>query len=182
MERLTPEQRQFAEEQHDLVLRYLGFHCLDPDEFYSVAVDGYLRAVQLYLEKERLRKYKFSTIAYRCMYCDIGHYFRSLKRPMRNAPTVSLDAPAYRETTQVSWHEIVGADEQDVSDAAIDRDIERQYMERLTPLQRRIAGLCVQGYPHKQVAGMCDISLARLYRNLDKMRVTLCRTLPDNAA
>ena len=80
---LTSEESAFAEKHHDVLLRYLRFHKLPVDEFYDIAVFGYLRAVRKYLARPELQQYQFSTIARRAMSCDIHHskeYWNRAKR------------------------------------------------------------------------------------------------------
>ena len=93
---LTPEQQSFAEEQHDLVYAFLNANKLCEDEFYDVVIFGYLRAVQKYLIRESLRQqYKFRTIAWRAMQCDLSNHYHAQSRPSRKAMTVSLEDMAY---------------------------------------------------------------------------------------
>ena len=92
---LTKKQRRFAETHHDMVYAFLRSKNLDADEFYDVVIFGYLRAVCKYTSDPELRKYAFTTIAWDCMECDLYNYYRYLNRPIRNAPIVSLNSPAY---------------------------------------------------------------------------------------
>ena len=46
---LTEEQRQFAAENHNLIYKYLWDRRLEIDDYYDIAVFGYLRAVKRYL-------------------------------------------------------------------------------------------------------------------------------------
>ena len=50
---LTPEQRLFAEENHNLVYKFLAENHLPRDEFYDVVIFGYLRAVSRYFTHSR---------------------------------------------------------------------------------------------------------------------------------
>ena len=88
---LTPEQSDFAAEYHNLIYAYLNMRGLSVDEFYDVAVFGYLRAVRSYFECEDLRKYKFSTIAYNHMRSTISTHFRAQKAQMRTAEVIPFD-------------------------------------------------------------------------------------------
>ena len=88
---LTKEQADFAAEHHNLIYAYLNMRELPVDEFYDIAVFGYLRAVRDYLGREDLRKYKFSTIAYNCMRSNIGNHFRAQKTQMRTAEIIQFD-------------------------------------------------------------------------------------------
>lgn len=67
-EALSPEQRQFAAEQHNLIYAYLKEKGLYHEEYYDIAAIGYLQAVKRYLTQPALRQYAFSTIAWSA--CD----------------------------------------------------------------------------------------------------------------
>jgi len=88
---LTKEQSDYAAEHHNLIYSYLNMRKLPVNKFYDIAVFGFLRAVRNYFEREDLREYKFSTIAYNCMRSDVGNYFRSLKTQKRAANVISFD-------------------------------------------------------------------------------------------
>ena len=88
---LTPEQSDFAAEHHNLIYSYLNKRHLPEDEFYDIAAFGYLRAVRKYFEREDLRAYKFSTIAYPCMQSEIGSYYRSMGAQKRTAEIIPFD-------------------------------------------------------------------------------------------
>lgn len=77
---LTPEQRQFAAEQHNLIYAYLREKGLYHEEYYDIAAFGYLRAVRRYLTQPVLRQYAFSTIAWRAMWQSITAFHRSEER------------------------------------------------------------------------------------------------------
>lgn len=86
---LTAEERDFAEEHHDLVFRYLAKRNLSQDEWYGVVALSYLRSVKKWFARPDLRKYRFSTIAYDCMWSAVGAERRRGLR--RIEATVSLD-------------------------------------------------------------------------------------------
>lgn len=82
-ERLTEQERTFAEQNHDLVYAFLNQNHLQESEFYDVVAWGYLRAVQRYHREPQLKKYSFSTIAWNAMRCYVGNKRKSDK--IRNA-------------------------------------------------------------------------------------------------
>lgn len=43
---LTEEEKQFAEDHHDLMYRYMKIHELDPEEWYDILIIPYLNAVK----------------------------------------------------------------------------------------------------------------------------------------
>ena len=45
---MTQEEREFAEEYHDLVIDFLRYKHLPMNDFYDVVIFGYLSAVQQY--------------------------------------------------------------------------------------------------------------------------------------
>ncbi len=91
---LTQEQREFAAENHEIVLSYLRGKRLDASEWYDVAVFGYLRAVRKYTERPELQIYAFSTIAGRAMDTEISN---ERKKQHRRIQPLSLDAPLTEE-------------------------------------------------------------------------------------
>ena len=71
MHKLTDAQRNFAEENHNMIQDFLFYNQLDRADYYDVVVLGYLEAVQAYDEDSRTRQYKFETIALRKMCEDV---------------------------------------------------------------------------------------------------------------
>lgn len=62
MHALTDYERQYAEEHHALVYRFLHDKGLDINEFYDVVIFRYLAAVQRYLTEPQLQQYSFTTV------------------------------------------------------------------------------------------------------------------------
>jgi RNA polymerase sigma-70 factor (ECF subfamily) len=93
---LTLEQREFAEQNHDLVYSFLRDNNLDEDGYYDVVVFGYLRAAQKYVLRPGLRQRReFSAVARQAMGSDLRSHIRSQRNPMRRADTVSLEPVAH---------------------------------------------------------------------------------------
>lgn len=85
---LTPEEQEFAAENHHIVETYLRIRRLPVDEWYDVVIFRFLLAVKQYLTIPRLQQYKFRTIAYYAMRSAIGNEYEKQKRRI---PTISLD-------------------------------------------------------------------------------------------
>lgn len=77
---LTEEQRQFAADNHNLIYTYLWERQLGVDDYYDIAVFGYLRAVKRYLTEPWLRCYQFSTVAWHAMRQSISSFHRAEER------------------------------------------------------------------------------------------------------
>lgn len=144
---LTAEESAFAAEHHHLLLSYLKKARLDFDEFYDIAVFGYLRAVRKYLARPELRAYQFSTIAFRAMSCDVHHsreYWLRGKRCGRIVQTLNDDQNA--------------DDLRDSVTESVDNVIQFEaYTSTLTPLQQRIAELRDIGYSDREISAICGI-------------------------
>lgn len=96
---LTPEQREFAADHHNLIYAFLNKKKLRDDDFYDIVVFGFLRAVQDYLNKPELKQYSFTTIAWHKMDSCVLNYYASQTRRQRYGRTISLDAILCNETS-----------------------------------------------------------------------------------
>ena len=63
---ITQEEREFAEQRHDLVIDFLRFKCLPMSDFYDVVIFGYLSAVQQYFRNPPAGV-AFKAMAFRAM-------------------------------------------------------------------------------------------------------------------
>ena len=70
----------FAEKNHKLVYAFLQEQRYDPGDYYDLAVMGYLRAVERYCSHAYLRRFSFSTVAYRAMQQSIVSWKRGESR------------------------------------------------------------------------------------------------------
>ena len=132
---LTEAESEFAAEHHSVIYGYLRKAGLPEDDFYDVVVFGYLRAVRKYLARPELRKYSFSTIAYRAMSCDVHHSKEYWMRKKRRALVESLD------------EELHTRDLLDPVSTAYENVLSFQELSgKLTQKQRQIAALRSQGY------------------------------------
>ncbi|SHO54162.1 sigma-70 RNA polymerase sigma factor region 4 domain-containing protein [Anaerocolumna xylanovorans] len=89
---LTPEQQEFAAEYHNLIYAFLNKKKLHEDDYYDIVVFGFLHAVKRYFEESELRKYSFSTIAWRSMDSSLANYYKNLNRQKRHCYILSLDS------------------------------------------------------------------------------------------
>lgn len=90
MKPLTGEQKHLAELNHDLVYKFLNENNLPESEYYDVVIFGYLCAAQEYCEKPKLKKYSFTTVAWKMMRRELSNHLKYLERKKRDCPTVSL--------------------------------------------------------------------------------------------
>ena len=80
---LTKEERVFAEENHNLMYRYMKIHKLDPEEWYDILIIPYLNSVKKYHQYERLQSLKFEQVFFRTLDNARSNYWRDMNRQKR---------------------------------------------------------------------------------------------------
>lgn len=95
LEPLTDYERKFATDNHNLIYGFLRRYGYSLENYYDVAVFGFLKAVQIYNRREDLRnKYAFPFISWQYMRLEIGNHCRTedAKKRKPSGTLVSLDA------------------------------------------------------------------------------------------
>lgn len=136
MKPMTDEQRQLAEENHDLVRAFLKENSLSESQYYDVVIFGYLRAVQEYCEKPALQRYSFGTVAWRKMACELKDYRRYLASQKHAYITVSLQ-DSVSEGSDMRWEDVL-CDRNDVFDQLYMDLILHDLAKRLPKREMRI--------------------------------------------
>jgi RNA polymerase sigma factor (sigma-70 family) len=155
---LTQEQQAFAADHHNLVYAFLNDYHLAEDDFYDVAIFGYLRAVKNYFKRAELRQYAFSTIAWHCMKSDVFNQFRRQRQLCRNAVTVSLDAisddhPALADVFMVENQVI----------EAMDLSMLRAQLSAALPQEQAdVLQLAADGYTLRDIASLWERPLRHI--------------------
>ena len=85
---LTSQERAVAEQNHDLVFRFLHANRLQESEYYDVIIFRYLLTVENWFRRPDLYHYQFSTIAWHAMSSALHN---DTKKKRRQIQTVSLD-------------------------------------------------------------------------------------------
>lgn len=106
MKPMTDEQRNLAEENHDLVYKFLETNRLSINQYYDVVIFGYLCAVQEYCEKPALRKYSFGTVAWKKMSCALKDHKRYISTKKNAYTTVSFD-DCISESSSLCWEDVL---------------------------------------------------------------------------
>lgn len=87
---MTQEEREFAEQHHDLVIDFLRYKRLSIDDFYDVVIFGYLSAVQQYFRNPPAGV-EFKAMAFRAMKDSVLRDGEYHARAKRYGVTVGLD-------------------------------------------------------------------------------------------
>ncbi len=167
---LTPEQRLFATEHHDLVYKFLRKKQLSIDEFYDVVIFAYLRSVRCYLTEPRLKQYSFTTISWRLMNGAISNYYRSQKTQKHSAVVFSLHSSPYDDC--YALEETIAAPNPYM------RQLEEQLLlhdlaKRVSKQQMNIIHLKSCGYNDRDIARRQNTTMKRVQELLEEVRSVL---------
>lgn len=138
---MTQEEREFAEQHHDLVVDFLRRKCLPMDGFYDVAIFGYLSAVQQHFRNPPVGV-EFKAMAFRAMKDSLlrdGEYHARLKR---RGVTVSMDALDCQITDL----------RQDTEQRVEDRALLERVVDTATPKEAKIISLLMDGFLLREAA------------------------------
>lgn len=169
---LTSQERKFAEENHNLVYGFLRKNGYSIEDFYGIAVFGYLKAVQVYHRKEKLKgNYNFSSIAYRYMQAEISNYFRNQHRKMRK-PTGTVESlDAENTESQSLYDHIVG--EKSAEAKFMEAESVEDILKSFPELHRKIVEMKMDGFSSKEVFLILDMRQSTFYKELQKIKTML---------
>ena len=136
---MTQEERDFAEQHHNLVIDFLRYRRLPMDEFYDVVIFGYLSAVQQYFRNPPAGV-KFKAMAFQAMKDSIlrdGEYNACAKRC---AYIISLDDMNVQDPKQDTERQIE------------DKALLEQVVSVATPKEAKIISFLVDGFALREAA------------------------------
>lgn len=152
---LTGEQRRFAEQNHGLIYAFLHKTGCDINEYYDTAALSFLQAVQRYLTQPQLRRYAFSTVAWRAMGSGIAAEYRAGERRRLAEQQYMMDCQTVS---------------QDIRKEAEDRLILHELFSGASPEQRHLAQMRAQGFTMKEAADAQGIHVRQASRLLRDLR------------
>ena len=163
---LTATERQFAEDSHHMINKFLKLSRLDAEEFFDVVVFDFLLSVEIYLDNEALRnKYSFETVSYMYMRRAVYRHFRKRKAKKRN-PVHGAD---------ISFDEVDAYAGNPAGTMEIMPSLEycetiRRIEGSLTDEQKQIFLDKLRGYSLKEIAENSGIRLKRVYRQFGRIK------------
>ncbi len=164
---LTDTQREFAAENHDLVISFLRRRGLDMSEYYDVVIFGFLSAVQQYNQRPELRQYKFRTIANKRMHASLWNYYRSLYAAKRCETPLSLDAP-YSDGLTLS--DTVASPVSSIVEYAEIRESWGEIKKYATLKQLRALHMRADGYSGTEIGKVLHISPSTVSGRICRLR------------
>ena len=160
---LTETERDFAEANHGLLIRFMRSYHLD-DELYGQMSIRYLKTVQRYLNSEKLhRTYRFSTIPWYHLHSELSNIIRADGRapPVVSFDLLFHDPPAF-----------------DITGAA---DLWGCLADQLTEKQFDVLRLRYEGHTYSEIATDRGITFKAVARRFDRIRRKLHSYLTRDA-
>ena len=146
---MTQEEREFAEQKHDLVIDFLRFKHLSMDNFYDVVIFGYLSAVQQYFRNPPAGV-AFKVMAFRAMKDAVLREGEYHARAKRCGVTVGLDDVGGTLTDP----------RQDTERRVVSKVLLEQAAKVATPRENKIIELLVDGFALHEAAKLLKIPRA----------------------
>ena len=140
---MTQEERDFAEQKHDLVIDFLRCKRLPMDDFYDIVIFGYLSAVQQY-SRNPPTGVEFKAMAFRAMKDAVLRDGEYKARAKRCGHTVSLDTAGH--------HSTIPDPKQDVERQTEDKALLARAARIATPKEAKIIRLLVDGFALHETA------------------------------
>ena len=136
---MTKEEREFAEQHHDMVIDYLRCKRLPMDDFYDIVIFGYLSAVQQYFRNPPAGV-KFKAMAFRAMKDSILRDGEYNARAKRCAYIISLDDMNVQDPKQDTERQIE------------DKALLEQVVSVATPKEAKIISFLMDGFALREAA------------------------------
>lgn len=148
----TEAERELAEKNHNLVYEFLKSHKYDIEEYYNIAVMGYLKGIQKYYRKTERNLSELPGICWNCMRSEMGNHFKMEKARKRQPVEMNRDTTYSAE------------------DEAITTEILNDALENMTEQQQIIVALKIFGYSNLEVCLMLEMNTSSYYRELERIR------------
>lgn len=146
---MTQEEREFAEERHDLVTDFLHWKHLSMDDYYDIVIFGYLSAVQQYFRNPPAGV-AFEAMAIRAMKDSILREGEYRTRAKRSGTTVNLDNASSTLTDP----------KQDTERQVEGKALLEQVVSVATPKEARIINLLMDGFVLREAARLLKMPRA----------------------
>ena len=148
---MTQEEREFAEEKHDLVINFLRCKCLPMEDYYDVVIFGYLSAVQQYFRNPPVNV-PFRAMAIRAMKDHMLHDKEYNARAKRSGFTISL------EELETYRNDMMPDPKQDTQRRVENKALLEQAASVATQKEASIIRLLVDGFALSEAARLLKIS------------------------
>lgn len=172
---LTPEQKVFAAQNHDMIFKFLNENHLLEDEYYDVIAFGYLRAVRRFFSDSQLQDYSFGTIAWKGMLGALRNYDRVRCGQKHTAKVFSIHTESGEDNLTLR------EDSARYKDLMTQLEVElllHDLAKRVSKQQMEIVRMKSHGYNLQDIATRQNTSTKRIRMLLEEVRwvlAELCR-------
>lgn len=168
---LTTEEKEMAANNHNIVYAFLYQHGYSIDNFYGVAVMGFLKGIQVYCRKTRYTKQAD-------MYFTVWQYMRTElenNRKMENAlkrkPTETVISLDVEHSEMENLYNCVGG--KSVESEYLEKERINELLGKLTEVQRVISKMKMEGFNNTEIFLILDIPSSTYYREINRIKATL---------
>lgn len=170
--KLTEKERKYAEENHNLIYSFLHRHGYSIEDYYNIAVFGYLKAVQIYHRKEKVKaNYNFSFIAWQYMRAEIKDHVKNRKCHKRKPDEVVVSLDTEREKTESKYDSVTGTEA--VENTVVEMEMYQYMLHSLTEKQRKIVKAKLSGYSNQEILVLLNIPSSSFYKEMQKIKATI---------
>ena len=157
---LTDQEREFAEANISLVDKFLSCKGFHPDDYYDIAVFGYLEAIQVYFRKLcESERHDFNTLAFINMRYAISAEWKKKRLKKRCAQVVSIDyAVNPTNGNEYSLNDYIPDTTQNVELQVENRDLIGRTLNVATPREQEAIGLTYKGLKNYEIAKTMGIA------------------------
>lgn len=171
----TESEKIFSTENHNLIYKFLRKYGYSIDDYYNIAVMGFLKSVQVYHRREELRKkVDFPYIAYMYMRAELSNHFKT-ERAEKRKPTeiiISLDAD-YAEME--NFYNCIGG--KTLEAEYLEMETMLELLENFSELQRKIIQMKMDGYNNKEICLVYGINSSTYYKEMNRIKAILMEKL-----
>lgn len=163
MKKLTHEECEFATKHHRLVTQFLNNKHLN-DDYYDIAIFGFLRAVTAYVNDIGLqKKYNFKIVAYRKMKDALINYYMYLDRQKRAQDKAAI---RYSNCDEISQPPYNSSTEEHI----ISKSMYEEIFSMLSSIEKNIVLLKLKEYKNKEIIEKCNINEKKYYHYMKEIQ------------
>lgn len=182
---LTEEQKEMAEKYHNIIYSFLHSKGYDIEEYYDIAVMGYLKAIQKYSRDDNLKlKWSFKAICYNDMHREISNQRKkdNTKKRMPEGGFTSLDLQL-EDSNESFINSIITPTLEDEFFDEYDRleeaDRIKEFLSQLTDIQRKIVLLKADSKTNREIAEKIRVPYRKISWELNKIRNLILSNKPQ---
>ena len=165
LEPLSAQERDFAAEHHNIVYKFLYVNKFAIEDFYDIAVLGYLQGVRAYLNREKPKAdIPFTVVAWGYMRAAVQQYFNKQDAAKRIPPELILSLD------KVFFDNIY--EDQYMENVAIEKQVLETTVKAFPQMQQAIIWCKLDGMNNREICKELGILDGKFYREMNKIKAT----------